>query len=190
MKQFRKSTLLISSSFCLAIMIMSVCSFGQRTGHSKNHIKFNPVLFLVPAFNINYERFIKDNQSLQIGMTHMDRAYFRDTEMNGRVISLDYKCYYRNDRTKRSYFLPYLRYQNMEYLGNGDIIKQKEVGGGVCAGKVFYLTEWLVADLNLGLNFIPTSYKTIYTDGIVDVEAPITLYGLGPRIGLLIGISF
>lgn len=83
---------------------------------------------LFPVWNIQHGRFIASNTSLQIGASYLDQALFIDTKMIGYVATLDYKYYYRSNRKSASYLSPYIRYQNIEFQGNGDKILYKKFG--------------------------------------------------------------
>lgn len=182
-------------SFPLTLCFISFSSLAQPTNEidaaiKRHQIKTNPAILFLPVWNLNYEFRATENKAVQLGVSFLDQANFIDTEMNGAIITFDYKYYLRKRRNRRGYLQPYLRYQNIEYAGNGDTITQNKIGGGVSAGRVYEVTEWLVLDLSLGFNFIPTGYKTLETDGEIDVVLPPTLYGFGPRIGVLIGVTF
>jgi|GEM_PF-5798565 len=196
MKTHAQTRLLAGALFIISLLLSSTCNAQEiEPGdgiykHPRNSISLNPLIMFLPVWNIQYGRYIQPKKAIHLNVSIMDQAIFNDTKMRGFVLTGDYRYYITNERRRSTYVTPYLRYQNIQYAGNGDEIQQRRMSGGLALGKLYYIGDTFFVDLHVGLNYTPTGYKVKRTDGNVDVEIPRTLYGLGPRIGVSVGIGF
>jgi hypothetical protein len=170
----------------------------------KYNIKVNLPNLPFMVWNVQAEYLMKYH-SIQVGYAKADGSTFIDTDVEGHFVNLEYRIYLQPEKKfTGTYFSPYLRWQNIYFEGTGDgtgigkdIIQVNNIGGGLVLGRVAhpFKIRWLVLDYFAGVNYIPKKYDVIeLTSGIPpnshSFPLPPTLYGLGVRVGIALGVRF
>jgi hypothetical protein len=175
---------------------MNSLAFGQTV--SKHNIKTNLLNLPFKAWNLQYEYLMKYH-SLQVSYTRLHDSPFINSEMYGHLLNVEYRIYLHHEKNfTGSYLSPYMRWQNVFIENNdNDVIQINHVGAGFLLGKVVhpFRIERLILDYFIGVNYIPKKYEEI-TSPIVtmpnthDFPLSPTIYGLGVRAGISLGVRF
>ena len=172
------------------LFLLVVLSFSNKVFCQSHTIKINPIILSFKAWNIGYEYTdLEKNWGLQLNAIAFGDGFFIDTRMTGIQITIDYKRCFPN---KKTYFAPFLRYQNMEFEDFSGTISHKHPGIGLIVGKVFhpFNIRWWSVDMYAGINHISRRYEIVEGEEPIDIDVPVTIYGTGPRFGITTGINF
>ena len=172
-------------SILLVLMLASATTFAQQ-----NVIKINILAPIVKTFNVQYERALNDNSSLQLGFFYTGFSS-GDTKFSGFGITPEYRFYLSETAAPKGvYIAPFFRYQSfiikdVETNSEGDF---SALGGGVIIGKQWIFKEKISLDMFLG---------PAYYSGTVDVESGDeddfetgAFDGFGLRAGICFGFRF
>ena len=111
----------------------------------------------------------------------------------------------KRKKIKRTFIAPYLRYQDLfsdaGSTNGGPYLTEQfnTFGGGLIVGRVIELSNWLVLDYFIGINYQSGKDQLINAGGTTDwlnpqaplrYKAPKAWFGWGPRAGISIGVQF
>lgn len=172
-------------------VILACIVFFTTTAHAQqNVIKINILAPIVKTFNVQYERALNDNSSLQLGFFYTGFTS-GDTKFTGFGITPEYRFYLSETAAPQGvYIAPFVRYQSFnlkdeETDSEGDF---SAFGGGVILGKQWIFKEKIALDIFLG---------PAYYSGAVDVKSGVeddfetgAFDGFGLRAGICFGFRF
>jgi Protein of unknown function (DUF3575) len=173
-----------------SVILASFVFFATAASAQQNVIKINILAPIVKTFNVQYERALNDNSSLQLGFFYTGFSS-GDTKFSGFGITPEYRFYLSETAAPKGvYIAPFLRYQSFtikddETNSEGDF---SAFGGGVIIGKQWIFKEKISLDMFLG---------PAYYSGKVDVESGDeddfetgAFDGFGLRAGICFGFRF
>jgi hypothetical protein len=173
--------------FLLSILplLMSSTVSGQDL---KNNLKINILSPVVRTFNLQYERIIKKDQSLQLGVFYTGYSA-SGTSFSGFGITPEFRYYLTSpEAPKGAYLAPFIRYQHFDIDDEGiDKGTLNVFGGGAVFGYQWLFKKKITLDMFLG---------PVYNSGKVTVTAGTDNFDIGPfdgysiRTGICFGFAF
>jgi Protein of unknown function (DUF3575) len=169
----------------LCLMLAVSAAYAQQ-----NVIKINILAPIVKTFNVQYERALNDQSSLQLGFFYTGYST-GDSKFSGFGITPEYRFYLSETAAPQGvYIAPFVRYQSFTIE---DDVADAEAdftafGGGVILGKQWIFKEKVALDIFLG---------PAYYSGNVDVKSGNeddlevgAFDGFGLRAGVCFGFRF
>ncbi|MBL7841181.1 MAG: DUF3575 domain-containing protein [Cyclobacteriaceae bacterium] len=142
---------------CIAVTVSA--GYAQQ-----NVIKINILAPIVKTFNIQYERALTDQSSLQLGFFYTGYSS-GDSKFSGFGITPEYRFYLSETAAPQGvYVAPFLRYQSFSIEDDAADAKAdfSAFGGGLILGKQWIFKEKVALDIFLG---------PAYYSGNVDVKS-------------------
>ncbi len=156
---------------------------------AQNVIKINILSPIVKTFNIQYERALNANSSVQLGFFYSGFST-GDTKFSGFGITPEYRFYLSESEAPEGvYIAPFLRYQSFTIKDDITVSEAdfSAFGGGVILGKQWIFKEKIALDVFIG----PT-----YSSGTVNLKSGSDSFdtgafdGFGLRTGICFGLKF
>jgi hypothetical protein len=178
---------------CFFLLAVSAETMAQKPRYSHEFYTNLSNLVFTQAYNISYSYITKKGKMpmLTVFYFHDNAVLSFKTRLQGWQATFDYRIVTMEKGNVRYYVSPYLKYQHLNFaMDNGLAYLQQQPGVGVVFGQTF-MPRWklpLLIDWYVGVNYVP-----LYLEEITSIPnqefypLPQTLYGLGPRIGLLLG---
>lgn len=174
------------------ILVLLACAVFVVTSvqAQQNVIKINILAPIVKTLNLQYERALNDNSSLQLGLFYTAFSS-GDTKFSGFGITPEYRFYLSETPAPQGvYIAPFLRYQSFsledeETDSEGDF---KAFGGGVILGKQWIFKEKILLDIFIGPAYYSGSVDAKSGDDD-DFETG-AFDGFGVRTGICFGFRF
>jgi hypothetical protein len=174
----------------LSAVLLCLVLSGTATYAQQNVIKINILAPIVKTFNVQYERALNDQSSLQLGFFYTGYST-GDSKFSGFGITPEYRFYLSETAAPQGvYIAPFVRYQSFTIE---DDVADAEAdftafGGGVILGKQWIFKEKVALDIFLG---------PAYYSGNVDVKSGNeddlevgAFDGFGLRAGVCFGFRF
>lgn len=161
---------------------------GLNNANAQSTVKINILSPIVKTLNLQYEKTISTNSSIQLGFFYTGYST-GGTSFSGFGITPEYRFYLSDTEAPEGvYVAPFLRYQN--FTLEEDVFSSKgtlsTIGGGLILGKQWVFKEKIVLDIFLG---------PAYSSGSVTVDSGTNSFdtgafdGFGLRTGLCFGIK-
>ncbi len=172
------------------LLVACFAFFATAAFAQQNVIKINILAPIVKTFNVQYERALNDNSSLQLGFFYTGFSS-GDTKFTGFGITPEYRFYLsESPAPKGVYIAPFVRYQSFnikddETNSEGDF---SAFGGGVIIGKQWIFKEKISLDMFLGPAYY--SGKVDAKSGDDDDFETGAFDGFGLRAGICFGFRF
>ncbi len=183
----------IATLFVLVLILSGVRCPAQ--GLNTVNVKTNSLSYFFRTWNVAVDVPVGKRISTQATFTKLNMVTFIDTEIDGFILTADFK-YYLISKTKKNrlittYISPYLKFEDLFFENEFDERALKTLGGGLMIGKHIEpkRQDWFILDLFIGPNYIPKNMKVIKDNGNPDFPIPTTLYSLGLRFGIMLGLK-
>lgn len=157
-----------------------------------NALKLNIFAPIVNTANLQYERAIGENKSLQLGFFYT--AWNPEgSKFRGIGVTPEFRFYLSDTPAPAGFYAaPFLRYQNFtieetdpDFSAKGTL---STFGGGLIIGKQWIFKERVVLDIFIGPSY--NSGKIKVESGDANLLDPRALDGFGVRTGVCFGLAF
>lgn len=168
---------------------IALCLLTFGAAQAQNVIKINILSPIVKTFNIQYERAINANSSVQLGFFYTGFSA-GDTKFSGFGITPEYRFYLSESEAPEGVYLaPFFRYQSFKIKDDVTVSEAdfSAVGGGVIIGKQWIFKEKVALDIFLGPSY--SSGKVELTSGSDSFDTD-AFDGFGLRTGICLGFKF
>jgi Protein of unknown function (DUF3575) len=171
------------------VLVACFAFFATAASAQQNVIKINILAPIVKTFNVQYERALNDNSSLQLGFFYTGFSS-GDSKFSGFGITPEYRFYLSETAAPQGvYIAPFVRYQSFSI--EDDVTNSEgdfsAFGGGVIIGKQWIFKEKIALDMFLG----PAYYSGKVDGESEDEEFETGAFdGFGLRAGICFGYRF
>ncbi|MDZ4716008.1 MAG: DUF3575 domain-containing protein [Cytophagales bacterium] len=180
-----KTSLKLSCTVLLTAFMFSGASAQEKS----NVLKINILSPIVRTLNVQYEKKISADGSLQLGFFYTGFST-GGTSFSGFGITPEYRFYLSDTEAPQGiYIAPYLRYQSFDLTEDMSASKGAftSFGGGLILGKQFIFKEKVVLDLFIGPSYSPSTVK-VSSGSATFSTGSFSDFGL--RAGVCFGLAF
>jgi hypothetical protein len=175
----------------IACILLSTGALKAQESSAQQAIKINPLSLFVVTGNVSYERAVKENQSVQVGMFYSGMS-ISGLKYSGFGITPEYRFYFAGNREALNgvYAAPFMRYQSFTFKDKETTEKANfsSIGGGATIGWEKTWNSGFVMDIFAGPSYNAGKFKNEADEDEFDISSGVN--GFGIRTGITLGFAF